>query len=139
MATYKLGKLFNLKFNDILIVCKTSANLDLTNEGITVYNDCTDDYGAQVEGGNKSGTLAFEGDLDFDANGISSQSGFDLIPLLGTVGEYIFGEDSTAGERYITGEARLDSVSLATSTNERITFSGSLTLSGAPEILTATT
>lgn len=139
MAEYKLGKVFALTFDEILIACKTTATLDLSNEGIVVVNDCTDDYGQALEGGTKSGTLSFEGDLDFDANGITTQSAFDLMELIGKIGAYSFGENSTGGERYITGDARLDAVSISTSTNERITFSGSLTLSGAPEVVTATT
>lgn len=139
MAEYRLGKLFALKFDSILMACKTSATLDLTNEGVTVVNDCTGDYGVQLEGGTKSGTLAFEFDLDFDANGITSQSGFDLVPLLGTVANVIFGQDSTAGERYFSFDGRLDSISIASSTNDRITGSGSLSISGTPQILVTPT
>jgi hypothetical protein len=57
---------------------------------------------------------------------------------LGTVQEVLFG-DETAGEKYMLFDATLDNLSLSASRNEAITFSGTMNLSGDPQIITATT
>jgi hypothetical protein len=137
MATYKLGKEWPVKVDDILLVCKTSFTLDLSNEGILIQNDCTDDYGQQIEGGNKSGSFSGEFDYDFDSNGVSSMSWANLVPMLGGVHEVILGNDAEAGI-YVAFDARLDNLSLTGSTNERISFSVTFNLSGAPEVITVT-
>jgi hypothetical protein len=137
MAEYKLGKNFSFKLNDILVVCKQTASLDLSNEGVIIRNDCTGDWGVRLSGGDKSGSFQFEADLDFAANGITALSWFELVPLLGTVQEVLFG-DETAGEKYMLFDATLDNLSLSASRNEAITFSGTMNLSGDPQIITAT-
>jgi hypothetical protein len=82
--------------------------------------------------------MQFEADLDFEANGISQLSWYELIPKLGNLVEVIFG-DETGGEKYMIFDATLDNLSLNASRNEGITFSGTLNLSGEPSIITATT
>lgn len=135
MATYKLGKAFPVTINDVLLVCKTSFDLTLSNEGITVQNDCTDDYGQQIEGGNKTGSFTAEADYDFDANGVTSMSWANLVSLLGTNAEVILGDQVAEGV-YVVFDARLDGLGLTGSTNERITFNVTFNLSGAPEVVT---
>jgi hypothetical protein len=138
MEKFKLGKQFTFKIDDLIVTCKQSASLDLSNEGVIIRNDCTGDWGVRLPGGDKSASMQFEADLDFAANGITKLSWYELIPKLGNLVEVIFG-DETGGEKYMIFDATLDNLSLNASRNEGITFSGTLNLSGEPSIITATT
>jgi hypothetical protein len=142
MADFKRGRQFSfrIKIGSVLVPvnCKTTASLSLSNEGVVVQNDCTDDYGQALDGGTKSGSFTFDADLDFASLGVASVSWFDLVPLLGTVQEFAWG-DTTAGQKYILFDGRLDNLDLTGSTNEQISFSGTVNLSGAPVIMTSTT
>ena len=59
MATYQLGNFFTFEWNALPVVCKTSASVSISNESVTVRNDCTGDYGVRLEGGDKSGSFSF--------------------------------------------------------------------------------
>lgn len=136
MATHKLGKSFSFKWNDLPVVCKVSGSLSLTNEGITVRNDCTGDWGVRLEGGDKSGSFSFTGDIDFAANGTTAYSYFDLLADIGKVFECLFG-DETVGQKYLTFDAQLNSLELTAERNTQISFSGTFDLSGPPTVVTA--
>lgn len=137
MATYKLGKSFTFEWNGIPVVCQVSGSLSLTNEGVTIRNNCTGDWGVRVDGGDKSGSFSFTGDIDFAANGTTELSFFDLIADLGSIQECIFG-DQTVGEKYLVFEAQLNGLELTTERNTQVSFSGTFDISGDPVVVTAT-
>lgn len=138
MATYKLGKSFSFLWNDLPVVCKVTGSISVTNEGITVRNDCTGDWGVRLEGGDKSGSVSFTGDIDFAADGVAEYSYFDLLGDLGKVFTLTFG-DLTVGQKYIEVDAQLNSLELTAERNTQISFSGTFDLSGEPEVIVATT
>lgn len=138
MATYKLGKAFTFKWRGLPVYCKVSGSLSLTNEAITVRNDCTGDWGVRIAGGDKTGSFNFSGDIDFAADGVAEYSYFDLLADLGTVYEIIFG-DETPGEKYLTFDAQLNNLELTAERNTQISFTGTFDLSGDPTVVTATT
>jgi hypothetical protein len=65
-------------------------------------------------------------------------SAFSLLGLVGTVQDAIWGgiED---GDDIVEAPVKISSVSITSNTNEAITFSGTLTIAGAPTIGTYTT
>lgn len=133
MASYELGKNFVFKWNNLPVVCKTSASVSITNESVIVRNDCTGDYGVRLEGGDKSGSFSFSGDLDFDSTGSSNLSAFDLMEDIGKVFELIFGGDE-AGEKIITVDAQLNSLEITAERNSQVSFTGTFDFAGAPSI-----
>lgn len=118
------------------MVCQVSGSLSLTNEGITVRNNCSGDWGVRLEGGDKSGSFAFTGDVDFGNDPATSYSYFDLYADLGKVFETIFG-DKTVGQKYFLFNSQLNALELTAERNTQITFSGTFDISGVPEIVTA--
>jgi hypothetical protein len=138
MATYKLGKVFSFEWNGLPVVCKVTGSISVTNEGIVVRNDCTGDWGVRLEGGDKSGSISFTGDIDFAADGVTKYSYFDLLGDLGKVFPLTFG-DLTVGQKYIEVDAQLNSLELTAERNTQISFSGTFDLSGEPDVIVATT
>jgi len=136
MATHKLGKSFVFEWRGLPVVCQVSGSLSLTNEGITVRNNCSGDWGVRLEGGDKSGSFAFTGDVDFGNDPATSYSYFDLYADLGKVFETIFG-DKTVGQKYFLFNSQLNALELTAERNTQITFSGTFDISGVPEIVTA--
>lgn len=137
MASYQLGKSFSFLWRGLPVVCKVSGTLSLTNEGITVRNDCTGDWGVRLDGGDKSGSFSFTGDIDFDADGVTQYSYFDLLADIGKVYEIIFGDTTGAG-KYLVFDAQLNNLELTAERNTQISFTGTFDLSGDPVVVTVT-
>lgn len=133
MATYQLGNFFTFEWNALPVVCKTSASVSISNESVTVRNDCTGDYGVRLEGGDKSGSFSFSGDLDFASTGSTNLSAFDLMEDIGKVYELVFG-GIDPGDRIITVDAQLNSVEITAERNSQVSFSGTFDFAGAPAI-----
>jgi hypothetical protein len=133
MATYQLGNFFTFEWNALPVVCKTSASVSISNESVTVRNDCTGDYGVRLEGGDKSGSFSFSGDLDFASTGSTNLSAFDLMEDIGKVFELVFG-GIDPGDRIITVDAQLNSVEITAERNSQVSFSGTFDFAGAPAI-----
>ena len=133
MATYQLGNFFTFEWNALPVVCKTSASVSISNESVTVRNDCTGDYGVRLEGGDKSGSFSFSGDLDFASTGVSNLSAFDLMDDIGKVYELVFG-GVDPGDKIITVDAQLNSVEITAERNSQVSFSGTFDFAGAPAI-----
>jgi hypothetical protein len=86
MATYQLGNFFTFEWNSLPVVCKTSASVSISNESVTVRNDCTGDFGVRLEGGDKSGSFLFLVEiLDFASTGAANLSAFELMEDIGKV------------------------------------------------------
>lgn len=137
MAEYKLGKSFSFLWRGLPVVCKVSGTLSLTNEGITVRNDCTGDWGVRLDGGDKSGSFSFTGDIDFAADGVTQYSYFDLLSDIGKVYEITFG-DTAPTNKYLLFDAQLNNLGLTAERNTQISFTGTFDLSGDPVVITAT-
>lgn len=133
MATYQLGNYFTFDWNGLPVVCKTSASVSISNEGVTVRNDCTGDYGVRLPGGDKSGSFSFSGDVDFSSTGSTNYSAFDLMEEIGKVYELVFGGTET-GDKIITVDAQLNSVEITAERNSQVSFSGTFDFAGAPVI-----
>jgi hypothetical protein len=133
MATYQLGNFFTFEWNNLPVVCKTSASVSISNESVTVRNDCTGDYGVRLEGGDKSGSFSFSGDLDFASTGVSNLSAFDLMEDIGKVFELVCG-GTDSGDKIITVDAQLNSVEITAERNSQVSFSGTFDFAGAPVI-----
>jgi hypothetical protein len=133
MATYQLGNFFTFEWNALPVVCKTSASVSISNESVTVRNDCTGDYGVRLEGGDKSGSFSFSGDLDFSSTGSTNLSAFDLMDDIGKVYELVFG-GVDPGDKIITVDAQLNSVEITAERNSQVSFSGTFDFAGAPAI-----
>ena len=112
------------------IVCEQSSELSLSSEAITVLCKTTGAWGEIIPGGSKSGSLSFTGAY---IKGPTSPdiSAFEFIALLGTVQEYIWG-GIVVGDDQVTGEAHVTDINVSSNTNEAITFTATLTLSGEP-------
>ena len=133
MATYQLGNFFTFEWNALPVVCKTSASVSISNESVVVINDCTGVYGVRLEGGDKSGSFSFSGDLDFASTGVSNLSAFDLMDDIGKVYELVFG-GVDPGDKIITVDAQLNSVEITAERNSQVSFSGTFDFAGAPAI-----
>jgi hypothetical protein len=133
MATYQLGNFFTFEWNSLPVVCKTSASVSISNESVVVRNDCTGDYGVRLEGGDKSGSFSFSGDLDFDSTGSSNLSAFDLMEDIGKVFELVFG-GTESGDKIITVDAQLNSLEITAERNTQVSFTGTFDFAGAPAI-----
>ena len=133
MATYQLGTYFTFKWNNLPVVCKTSASVSISNESVIVRNDCTGDYGVRLEGGDKSGSFSFSGDLDFASTGGSNISAFDLFEDIGQVFELVFGGVDT-GDKIITVDAQLNSLEITAERNTQISFTGTFDFAGTPVV-----
>lgn len=133
MATYQLGTYFTFKWNNLPVVCKTSASVSISNESVVVRNDCTGDYGVRLEGGDKSGSFSFSGDLDFASTGSSNISAFDLFEDIGKVFELVFGGVET-GDKIITVDAQLNSLEITAERNTQISFTGTFDFAGTPVV-----
>lgn len=133
MATYQLGTYFTFKWNNLPVVCKTSASVSVSNESVVVRNDCTGDYGVRLGGGDKSGSFSFSGDLDFASTGSSNISAFDLFEDIGKVFELVFGGVET-GDKIITVDAQLNSLEITAERNTQISFTGTFDFAGTPTV-----
>ena len=133
MATYQLGNFFTFEWNALPVVCKTSASVSFSNESVTVRNDCSGDYGVRLEGGDKSGSFSFSGDLDFASTGSTNLSAFDLMDDIGKVFELVFG-GVDPGDKIITVDAQLNSIEITAERNSQVSFSGTFDFAGAPAI-----
>ena len=133
MATYQLGNFFTFEWNALPVVCKTSASVSISNESVTVRNDCTGDYGVRLEGGDKSGSFSFSGDLDFASTGSTNLSAFDLMDDIGKVFELVFG-GVDPGDKIITVDAQLNSIEITAERNSQVSFSGTFDFAGAPAL-----
>jgi hypothetical protein len=107
--------------------------VSISNESVVVRNDCTGDYGVRLEGGDKSGSFSFSGDLDFASTGASNLSAFDLMEDIGKVFELVFG-GTDSGDKIITVDAQLNSVEITAERNSQVSFSGTFDFAGAPVI-----
>jgi len=136
MATHKLGKSFVFEWRGLPVVCQVSGSLSLTNEGVTVRNNCSGDWGVRLAGGDKSGSFSFTGDIDFGSDPASAYSWFDLYADLGSVQECIFG-DKTVGQKYLTFDAQLNGLELTAERNTQVSFSATFDISGPPTVVTA--
>lgn len=132
-STYQLGTYFTFKWNNLPVVCKTSASVSISNESVIVRNDCTGDYGVRLEGGDKSGSFSFSGDLDFASTGVSNISAFDLFEDIGQVFELVFGGVET-GDKIITVDAQLNSLEITAERNTQISFTGTFDFAGTPVV-----
>ena len=132
-STYQLGTYFTFKWNNLPVVCKTSASVSISNESVIVRNDCTGDYGVRLEGGDKSGSFSFSGDLDFASTGSSNISAFDLFEDIGKVFELVFGGVET-GDKIITVDAQLNSLEITAERNTQISFTGTFDFAGTPTV-----
>jgi predicted secreted protein len=112
------------------IVCEQNSELSLSAEAITVLCKTTGAWPEILAGGTKSGSFSFTGAYLKDPTS-PNLSAFELIQYLGTVQEYIWG-GIVAGDDQVTGEAHVTDLSIASNTNEAITFTATLTLSGEP-------
>ena len=133
MATYQLGTYFTFKWNNLPVVCKTSASVSVSNESVVVRNDCTGDYGVRLNGGDKSGSFSFSGDLDFASTGSTNISAFDLFEDIGKVFELVFGGVET-GDKIITVDAQLNSLEITAERNTQISFTGTFDFAGTPVV-----
>lgn len=133
MAQYQLGTYFTFKWNDLPVVCKTSASVSISNESVIVRNDCTGDYGVRLDGGDKSGSFSFSGDLDFASTGSVNISAFDLFDEIGNVFELVFG-GTEAGDKIITVNAQLNSLEITAERNTQISFTGTFDFAGTPAV-----
>lgn len=133
MAQYQLGTYFTFKWNDLPVVCKTSASVSISNESVIVRNDCTGDYGVRLNGGDKSGSFSFSGDLDFASTGSVNISAFDLFDEIGNVFELVFG-GTEAGDKIITVDAQLNSLEITAERNTQISFTGTFDFAGTPAV-----
>lgn len=133
MATYQLGTYFTFKWNSIPVVCKTSASVSISNESVVVRNDCTGDYGVRLEGGDKSGSFSFSGDMDFASLGVTDISGFDLFKDIGKVFELVFG-GTESGDKIITVDAQLNSLEISAERNTQVSFTGTFDFAGTPVV-----
>lgn len=133
MATYQLGTYFTFKWNSIPVVCKTSASVSISNESVVVRNDCTGDYGVRLEGGDKSGSFSFSGDMDFASAGVTDISGFDLFEDIGKVFELVFG-GTESGDKIITVDAQLNSLEISAERNTQVSFTGTFDFAGTPVV-----
>lgn len=133
MAQYQLGTYFTFKWNDLPVVCKTSASVSISNESVIVRNDCTGDYGVRLDGGDKSGSFSFSGDLDFASIGSTNISAFDLFEEIGNVFELVFG-GTEAGDKIITVDAQLNSLEITAERNTQISFTGTFDFAGTPTV-----
>ena len=133
MSQYQLGTYFTFKWNILPVVCKTSASVSISNESVIVRNDCTGDYGVRLEGGDKSGSFSFSGDLDFASTGSSNISAFDLFEDIGKVFELVFGGVET-GDKIITVDAQLNSLEITAERNTQISFTGTFDFAGTPTV-----
>jgi predicted secreted protein len=121
----------------VYIVCEQNSELSLSSEVITVLCKTTGQWAEVLNGGTKSGSLSFTG--AYVKNATSPDiSWAELGPLLGTVQTYIFG-GLEPGDDEVTGQAHLTDLQLGANTNEAITFTATLTLSGEPTFQKVTT
>lgn len=133
MAQFQLGTYFTFKWNDLPVVCKTSASVSISNESVVVRNDCTGDYGVRLDGGDKAGSFSFSGDLDFESTGSVNISAFDLFDEIGNVFELVFG-GTEAGDKIITVDAQLNSLEITAERNTQISFTGTFDFAGTPAV-----
>jgi hypothetical protein len=133
MAQFQLGTYFTFKWNDLPVVCKTSASVSISNESVVVRNDCTGDYGVRLDGGDKAGSFSFSGDLDFASTGSVNISAFDLFDEIGNVFELVFG-GTEAGDKIITVDAQLNSLEITAERNTQISFTGTFDFAGTPAV-----
>jgi predicted secreted protein len=121
----------------VYIVCEQNSELSLSSEVITVLCKTTGQWAEVLNGGTKSGSLSFTGAYVKDPTA-PNISAFDLIGLLGTVQTYIWG-GVEPGDDEVTGEAHVTDLAITSNTNEAITFTATLTLSGEPTAQKVTT
>ena len=111
------------------IICEQNSGLDLASEIITVLCKTSGDFAEILPGGTKSGSLSFTGAYEKDPSG-DNLSFFELVPLLGTVQDVIYGGLET-GDDIVEVPAHLSNIALTSDTNSAITFTATLTVAGA--------
>ncbi len=111
------------------IICEQNSGLDLASEIITVLCKTSGDFAEILPGGTKSGSLSFTGAYEKDPTG-GNLSFFELVPLLGTIQDVIYG-GIDVGDDIIEVPAHISNVAITSDTNEAITFTATLTVSGA--------
>ena len=119
------------------IVCEQNSELSLSAEVITVLCKTTGQWAEILAGGTKSGSISFTGVYVKDPT-VPNISAFELAALVGTVQDVIWG-GIASGDEIVEAPAHISDVSIASNTNEAITFTATLTLAGEPTITTYTT
>lgn len=119
------------------IVCEQTSELSANSEPITVLCKNSGQWQEVIGGGLKSGSFSFTGAYvkDVDSPNISA---FQLLLLLGTIQEAIWG-GIDPGDDQVTADVHVSDISIASNTNEAITFSATLTLAGEPVYSTVST
>lgn len=112
------------------IVCEQTSEFSVSSEVITVLCKTTGAWPEILAGGTKSGSLSFTGAYLKDPTS-PNISAFELIQYLGTVQDYLWG-GIEPGDDQVTGQAHVTDITITSNTNEAITFSATLTLSGEP-------
>jgi hypothetical protein len=114
------------------IVCEQNSGLDLAAEIITVLCKTTGQWAEILPGGTKSGSLSFTGAYEKDPTG-DNLSAFELIPLLGTVQDVIYGGLEPSDD-IVEVPVHISNVNITADTNAAITFTATLTVAGEPTV-----
>jgi len=128
----QIGNKFFLRFdatpNPLFVICEQTSNFSLSSEDITVLCKTSGDFAEILEGGTKSGSLAFTGAYVKDPSS-GNLSAFELIGLLGSLQDVVWG-GLEPGDDIIEFPGKLSSIEITANTNEAITFSATLNVAG---------
>ena len=114
------------------IVCEQSSELSVSAEIITVLCKNTGEWQEVLAGGLKSGSISATGVYVKNPDS-PNLSAFDIIGLIGTIQEAIWG-GLEPGDDQVVADVHVTELSISTATNEAITFSLTLTLTGEPTV-----
>lgn len=132
--TFIAGSKFYLKLtiggSAATVVCKTASSISFANSSFEVRNQCTGDYSARLEGGQKSGTIDFTGDLNKTPT-TPNISAWDLAAAVGDVVPAVFGEIEVGGT-IVQVPVQINSVTITADLETQVSFSATLDFAGAP-------
>lgn len=129
----QIGNKFFVRFDaspdPLFLVCEQQSTFSLSSEDITVICKTSGEFAEILAGGTKSGSLSFTGAYEKDPTA-GNLSAFGMIPLVGTLQDVVWG-GLDSGDDVLEFPAKVSSVEIVSNTNEAITYSVTLNISGA--------
>ena len=112
------------------VVCKSGSTITFSNTATEVRNQCTGDYPIRLDGGQKSGSIDFTGDLNKTPTS-PNISAWDLAEAVGEVVPAVWGE-ITVGSTIVQVPVQINNVSITADLETQVTFSATLDFAGTP-------
>ena len=135
MSTYINSKEFAVRFDTKLITCEQGSSMSISSEPIRVRCKTSGKYGTLLANPDLSGQVSFSGAYINDPTA-SEISAFNIMNLVGTFGEVIYG-GTLAGQQIFTFDAMLLDAVITSDDGTEVTFEGTLDVTGADPVLGA--